>query len=386
MYRCVGTDSNRLSLRSQIARAQGLFSATGAGKCLQHAKACDEKVVYSIELPDMSQIQRSVHGYFEVATGQYPALHPDSTQSRIHQILEYLQYPPTGDRVEVDEVAAPTVALLCAMIAISASTRIDTSSSTTNDLATLFLNHARNLLYEFEFLPPSREILQCHTLVTIQLLHMDFLDLAIQSSAVTTRLALFLRFHQRLRYSPRESDIASYDQNLWWTVYILDRNIAYLSGTPGLIKDEDIDAPSPIPDHGFKRFCDVKYTTRPSEPVGQREQDASFLDVCAHIWRLWGRTWNNLAPDSSPLNCHWEAAEVIDTQLRAMQQRLPPTLAWRHLPRSDAEPDQKDNVSRQRRLIILMVRHPSLLVTIPSAICELLTAKMVRSVSIHSDY
>lgn len=215
---------------------------------------------------------------------------------------------------------------------------------------------------------------------------MDFLDLAIQSSAVTTRLALLLRFHQRLGYSPRESDIASYDQNLWWTVYMLDRDTAYLSGTPGLIKDEDIDAPSPGRDDEFKRFSDVKYTTRPSEPVGQRDQDASFLEVCAHIWCLWGRTWNNLAPDSSALNCHWEAGEVIDTQLRAMQQRLPPTLAWRHLPGSDPNPNQNDNLSRQRQLIILMVRHPPFLVTIPSAICELLTAKMVRSVSIHPDY
>lgn len=389
LYRPVGWDLNRMSLRSQISEARALFKSREDPGSVQDEASPNRGEKYSIELPAFSEIQESLHVFFENTKIQYPVIDPESAEARIRKILEYLQYPSCGLKIDVDYVAAPTVALLCIMIAIAELNGDTTSPSNGNDRAMVFRNHARRLLQFFEFLPPNLEILRCHTMITIYLLHADFLDLALQSNAVTVHLAMALQLHRRSPSFRKGSD--SYDQNLWWTIYILDRNIACLGGVPYLIRDEEIDAPQPTRDGRFEKFSSVTYIYRPSEHDEQSgpserslHQDATYLEILAHLGRLWARIWNSLVTDSSELDCQWQTTEILDAQIRILQQRLPPSLTWESPSSLGRDLVKEEENAMQRQLIVLMVS--SFVSLSMLLIHELLTFRTTCSASIPSDY
>ncbi|KAJ5372478.1 hypothetical protein N7517_004484 [Penicillium concentricum] len=235
----------------------------------------------------------------------------------------------------------------------------ENNASSPDTRATHFANRARSLLQTFENLPPNLGALRCHTLITIYLLHMDFLDLALQSIAVTVRLAMALQLHRRSSSPREESD--SYDQNLWWTIYTLDRHLACLGGIPYLIRDEEIDEPRPAQDGQFKRFSSVTYLNCQNELVeqdgpveGSLHQEAMYLEVLAHLGRVWACIWNDLVIDSSKPDCRWQAAEILDAQLRILQQQLPAELAWRSPSSLGRDLQNIQETAMQRQLIILM--------------------------------
>lgn len=355
-----GCDPNRISLRSQIFETRALFKVGEDSGSYQDKEVHNSGKVYPIDLPSFSKIQISLCDYFENANTQYPAIHPGNTMSRIHEVLGYLRYSSSSLQIDVDSVAAPTVALLCIMTAISEVTGNNTLSSKVNDRAITYCNHARSILQAFEFLTPSLEVLRCHTLTTIFLLHMDFLDIALQSSAITSRLALLLNLHRRSPLSREGSD--SYDQNLWWTIYILDRHVAYLGGTPCLIRDDEIDAPKPELDGHFEKFSNVTYINRASELSSQLgpiersfHRNAAFLEILAHLGRLWARIWNDLVVNSAESDCQWQTTEILDAQLRVLQQRLPPVLTWRSPSNLSRDLEKDEKHAAQQQLVILMV-------------------------------
>lgn len=363
LFRTVRCDPSRISLRSQISEAQALFKVRDDSRFDRCGELYSRRDVYSIDLPAFSKIQDSLQVYLENTNRQYPALHPENTMSRINETLEYLRYPSAGGEVDVDYVAAPTVALLYVIIAIADMIGKETSSPNANG-AMGFWSHARSLLQHFEFLPPNLEVLRCHTLITIFLLHMNFLDIALQSSAVTSRLAMVLHLHRQHTLPRTKSD--SFDQNLWWTIYVLDRDIACIGGTPCLIRDEEIDAPRPERDRHFKNFSNVTYVNRPSEldnrggPIERDfRRDATYLEILAHLGRLWARIWDNLVTRRSEPDCQWQTTEILDAQVRILQQRLPPALIWRssvglERDRESAEEDAT-RAATQQQLVILMV-------------------------------
>lgn len=360
LYRAARGDPSRISLRSELSEAQALFKAKDDSRFDRCEELYRRGEIYSIDLPAYSEIQDSLDLYFANTNRQYPAIHPEKAMSRIRETLGYLRYPSTDLRVDVDHVAAPTIALLCVMIAISKMTGKNTSSSNADNRAMLFWSHARGLLQKFEFLPPSLEVLRCHTLITIYLLHMNFLDLALQSSAITSRLALVLHLHRHCATPRKESD--SYDQNLWWTIYILDRDIARIGGTSYLIRDEEIDGPRPDRDGHFEKFSSVTYTSRPSDLDNRsgsidREchRDAAYLEVLAHLGRLWARIWDTLVTKSSESDCQWETAEILDAQVRVLRQRLPPSLIWKTSCDLERDLERAEEDATQRQLVILMV-------------------------------
>ncbi|KAJ5422019.1 hypothetical protein N7491_010464 [Penicillium cf. griseofulvum] len=346
-----------MSLRSQISETRALFHPREDPGTRKDKEVCSRRETYFVELPAFSKIQESLHIYFENVGRQYPAIRPEKTRSRIHDILEDLGYPSAGRAIYVHYVAAPTVALLCIIVAIAEIIENDTSPTDTG--ATDFANHARGLLSTFENLPPSLEALRCHTLITIYLLYMDSLDLALQSIAVTVRIAIALRLHQRSP-SPREGS-DSYDQNLWWTIYALDRNLAWLGGIPCLIRDEEIDAPRPTQNGQFQRFSAVTYTNCPDELVEQigpiersLHEEAKYLEALAYLGRIWACIWNELVTDRSEPDCRWQATEVLDAQLRILQKQLPAGLIWRSPSSLGKDEERMLETAMQRQLIVLM--------------------------------
>ncbi|CAI7654811.1 unnamed protein product [Penicillium crustosum] len=360
LYKCVGKDPNPISLRSQISEARALFNPgenTGSenGEGLYN---CGE--TYFIELPAFPKIQELLDIYSENVGRHYPAIQLQRARSRIHKIIEDLGYSPSACGIDVHYVAAPTVALLCIIISIAEVTGINSSSS--NSRATTFANHARSLIQMADKFSSNLEALRCHTLITIYFLHMDFLDLALQSIAVTVRLAMSLKLHHRLP-SPREGSEGSdsYDQNLWWTIYILDRNLACLGGVPYLIRDEEIDAPKPARNGQFKSFSAViciSCSNEPNEQSGPMEkifhQEATYLEALAHLGRIWACIWNNLATDRSEPVCQWQTTEALDTQLRILQQQLPAELVWESPSSLSRDLEILQETAMQRQLVVLM--------------------------------
>ncbi|KAJ5124311.1 uncharacterized protein N7515_008136 [Penicillium bovifimosum] len=286
------------------------------------------------------KIQESLHAYFENTAKLYPAIHPADTVMRIHEVLDHLQYPSSGLKIDVNHTTAPTIALLYLIMAISEKT-------------------ARTLLQTFELMPPNLEILRCHTLFTIYLLHMDFLDLALQSIAVTVRLAMTLQLHRRSAPANNGSDC--YDRNLWWMIYILDRDIACIAGVPYLIRDEEIEPPRPGRVGRLGNFSGVSYMPPSDDTGGQNEpEDQSFhretmyLEVMAHLGRIWAHIWTGLFDNDSETDCQWERTEVLDAQLRVLQQRLPPDLSWKPPMGLGRKFDKDDEIIMQRQLVVLM--------------------------------
>lgn len=392
LYRSVGCDPNRISLRSQISEVRALFKARGDPEFNRGEDPYNHREIYPLELPTFSEIEGLLHVYFENTTGQYPVIHPEITTTRIHEILGYLRYPSPGLKVDVDYTSAPTIGLLCIMIAISHMTGDNTLSSNTQEQAMAFGNHARGILQTFAFLAPNLEILRCHTLITIYLLHMDFLDLALQSIAVTVRIAMALQLHRRSASSREESDY--YKQNLWWTIYILDRHIACLGGISYLIRDEEIDAPKAAPEGQFERFSGFTCIHQPSEfdkqhgPIEQKfNEEATYLETLAHLGRAWARIWNDLVEDDSGQDCQLQTAEMLDLQFSVLQQRFPPTLIWKSLSRLGRDLEKEEKHATQRQLLVLMVRYFPMLTCFTFLTCKLLTLRMMMcSVSILSGY
>ncbi|KAJ5780587.1 hypothetical protein N7457_005747 [Penicillium paradoxum] len=356
LYRSIGSDPNRTSLRSRILDARALFR--GSEDIRSDREEAHRGETHSIELPAFCEIEESLRAYFENSAKQYPAIHPTNTISRIHEILECLQYPLSGSKIDIDHVAAPTIALLCIIIAIARIGGKGTTHSSA-DRSLVFRNHARNLLQSFEFTPPNLEVLRCYTLITTYLLHMNFLDLAQQSIAVTVRLAMTLRLHRQSPLPRQGSD--SYDRNLWWTIYILDRDIACLGGIPFLVRDEEIDAPRPTQEGHSERFSSVTYITHACQFDEQDEpeekslnRDAMYLEVLAHLGRLWGRIWGDLLTNISESDCQWQNAELLDAQIRIFQQQLSPKFTWKRPSSLERGVEEEEPAMMQRQLIILM--------------------------------
>lgn len=337
LYRSIGCDQRGVSLGSQIARARASFTN------VQDAAAEPYHIsgTYAIELPPISYVKASLQAYFVNTNLDYPALDRPSTEGRIYRVLNGLGYSSYCHQVDVDSAAAPSIALLCLMVAIAELTHARTSS------AAIFYDQAQQLLRRFDHRPPDLEVVRCHVLSTIYLLHMEFLDLALWSISTSVRLAMLLQLHRPspTRISGAEHGRSDRDaQDLWWTVYILDRTIARLSGTSYLIRDEEI---------GFSK---VTYMSPSCErnTMGQSE-DSEYLQVLAHLGRLWARIWDDLLSHAEATGCEWQTAELLDAQIRLFQRQLPPRLVWSSPPGPDADlPEEHEHVIR-RRLTTLMV-------------------------------
>lgn len=357
LYRSTGLTRNSISLRSQIEKTRASFRTVEEPDSAWSLNLCDSVQTYSFQLPSLPEISSSLRNYFQSINLDYPALDRASTKTRILRTLEGLGYPSYRTKIEVDLVTAPTVALLCAILAIDEIVLTKTSISATSRRESIYRNHVQKLLEKFELLPVDVEIVRCHLVNTIYLLHVELLDLAIQSSAVTVRLAMLLQLH---RSSPQ---IAEHDHGkkeghkyLWNTIYVIDQTVARLSGTSYLIRDEhicdsteNINGCVPRYSHVISRSRLCQNTQPDQLNESRTPEDLEYLEAMTHLGRLWTSIWDQLFsnPDTS---CHWQEAEMVDTLIQIYSKELPPTLVWR----MEGLPQEHKHTVR-RKLLILMV-------------------------------
>ncbi|KAL2862729.1 Zn(II)2Cys6 transcription factor [Aspergillus lucknowensis] len=134
--------------------------------------------------------------------------------------------------------------------------------------------------------------------------------------SVAARHCLLLGYHRAVTYQNQKPDMASNMNRLFWTVYMLDKNMSLLLGRASCIQDYDIDAPYP------------KY----SEDINKRAWDEGFVKYLTFA-RLQGQIYDRVysaaalkfAPEVRAQNIE-SLAEELHQWRRAMDQ-----IDWSHV-------------------------------------------------------
>jgi hypothetical protein len=191
-----------------------------------------------------------------------------------------------------------------------------------------YYTRSKQLLHTFEPIHASPEIISCYTLHCIYALQVDNLQASLHSHAAAARsLATIGPYYQ-------DSDCTD---RLWWTAWILDRELSRLLGISCMLRAEQL--PKGLRDrmdnylNGFG--CGRPATssespnsgTEPSSPrLGRKTKDTVFLEVRGHLAEVYSQACDQNCTSSTHKGCRLRSSAICDAELDIFTALLPKSL------------------------------------------------------------
>ena len=191
-----------------------------------------------------------------------------------------------------------------------------------------YYTRSKQLLHTFEPTHASPDIIGCYTLHCIYALQVDNLQASLHSHATAARcLAAINPFYQ-------ESD---YTDRLWWTVWILDRELSTMLGVSCMLQAEQL--PKGLRDRADNYLNGIgcgRSSTAPNSPnngaaasppkVGGRTEDTVFLEARGHLAEVYTRICHKNSTTSAHNGCRLRSSAIGDAELDVFEALLPKSL------------------------------------------------------------
>jgi hypothetical protein len=313
---------DNISLSSQVAAMRALVSSPSLPEPSSR-RSTKAKAGLLVRLPDPVSMQHLFDVYFRDCDSYFPFLDRRELESRMYGVIRRLGYSAHNTVILVHVDDAATVALMCIMMALAESLdpgeEVCDGGSKPGWERYLMFRRAERLLRSG---PLDLNVVRAQALAAAYLMHCEALEAASQAVTVAWQLAVTTRLNNQKVWPDREAKEILQRQQLWWTIYFLDRQISRRSGIPYHIRDTEFD----VDDFAKSEHTgDGGLETLPLHPSTISK---SYMQGLINLARLWGNVWDTLFAVGATKTGDWMEIEIMDARILNTRRQLPDTLTW----------------------------------------------------------
>lgn len=191
-----------------------------------------------------------------------------------------------------------------------------------------YYTRSKQLLHTFEPAHASPDIISCYVLHCIYALQVDNLQASLHSHAAAARsLATIDPYYQ-------DSDCTD---RLWWTIWILDRELSRMLGISCMLRAEQL--PKGLRDrmdnHLIGLGCGRSSTSSDSHNnspellsprLNGKMKDTVFLEARGYLSETYNRICGHNRPSSAHKECRIRSSAICDAELDIFEALLPQSL------------------------------------------------------------
>lgn len=350
------TAHDDLSLSSQVAAMSALLSRPpspkpGSGKQ-------NTRLEVLVEFPDPPSLQHLLDVYFRDMDNYFPFLDRQDTESRIYSVIRRLGYSSYNRMLVVTTEDLPVIALACIMLALAEC--VDSGEGAcdgdTKPGWERYLQSYRAIHCFSQCKTLDLNIVRAQCLVAAYLMHCESLNAASEAVSVTWRLATSIRLNNKRAWPNEDAKRTLQRQQLWWTIYYLDRQISRRSGAAYHIRDTEFDVDD----------FTLNGNAADGNPLPQTDWHSSitrsYLQALIALARLWGQVWDTFFAVGATKKGDWMEVEIMDARILNTRRQLPKALTWDSDELANYMLAGEDDPHIRRRLLLFTVS--------PSHSCE----------------
>jgi hypothetical protein len=341
-----------VSLSSQVAAMRALiYSPLSPGPGPSSRRPTNTKAGLLVRLPDPGSMQHLFDVYFRDLDNYFPFLDRQELEPRMYRVIRRLGYSAqnTVILVHVDDTA--TIALMCIMMAIAEC--IDPSEGVCDGERKpgweRYLMFRRAMQRLFRSGPLDLDVVRAQAIAATYLMHCEALEAASQAVAVAWQLAVSIRLNNQKVWPKREAKETLERQQLWWTIYFLDRQISRRSGIPYHIRDTEFDVDDFTGNETTVDGGPERLSLYPST------NSKGYMQGLINLARLWGNVWDTFFAVGATKTGDWMEVEIMDARILNTCRQLPDTLTWDPNNLASYTRNGEDELHLRRRLQLYTV-------------------------------
>ncbi|EWY79377.1 hypothetical protein FOYG_17455 [Fusarium oxysporum NRRL 32931] len=310
------TTHDDLTLSSQVAAMSALLSRPPSPK---PGSSCRQTATFQvlIQFPDTSTLQHLLDVYFRDMNSYFPFLNRQDIELRIYSVVGRLGYSSYNRSVAVTKEDLSIIALTYIMLAMADC--VDPGEGACDGDAKpgweRYLQSCRAIQHFSHSKTLNLDVVRAQCLVAAYLMHVEVLRAASQAISAAWQQAISIRLNDKKTWPAEDAQEILQRQQLWWTMYFLDRQISRRSGIAYHIRDTEFDVDD--------------FTVHPENNVTQQTKvTESYLQALISLARLWGRVWDTFFAVGATNKGDWMEVELMDARILNARRGLPKTLTW----------------------------------------------------------
>ncbi|KAH0829686.1 hypothetical protein FOPE_10239 [Fonsecaea pedrosoi] len=286
--------------------------------------------------------------YFELLNPHYPCLNESQTLAQFEEYVGATDaYQPSVDTVRFGALVHLIIALLAVL----------QESCPDSDAIPGWAHHEKgsHLLTHAGLLAEGNMVtIQALMIKATYLLYAEKYNASYEAVGQAVRVSYLIGLHNQ---GDRDEDFSPFEihmrQRVFWSLYILERNISLVVGVPYLIRDLEtrVQVPSAVDDRVIGR----------TEQLPEESPLSSCIPYlyCTIKWaRLSSEIWDHTFCANATRPVDEEFIVIMDARIENLRDRLPPHLQWKNRSKSDdKEGDVPGFASRQARILHLRCNH-----------------------------
>ncbi|KAF9771579.1 hypothetical protein IL306_010777 [Fusarium sp. DS 682] len=316
------TAHDDLTLSSQVAAMSAFLSRPPSPKPGSGRQTATVEVL--VELPDTSSLQHLLDVYFREMNSYFPFLDRQDTESRIYGVVRRLGYSSYNRTLVVTKEDLSVIALTYIMLALADC--VDPGEGAcdgdTKPGWERYLQSCRTIQRFSHSKTLNLDVVRAQCLVAAYLMHCEVLSAASQAISVAWQQAISIRLNNKKAWPIEDAQGTLQRQQLWWTMYFLDRQISRRSGIAYHIRDTEFDVDD------FTLHEDAAENNLIPQTDQHSSITRSYLQALINLARLWGRVWDTFFAVGATNKGDWMEVEIMDARILNTRRGLPRALTW----------------------------------------------------------
>ncbi|OCK75226.1 hypothetical protein K432DRAFT_177297 [Lepidopterella palustris CBS 459.81] len=268
-------------------------------------------------LKDLAPLRHSIDVFFSHLNQHYPCLNENQFRAQFDSFV-------ANDSTQLGNADRPQFIALINLIQAEVSLLGDDWSSSSSVPAWEEFCRAESILNRLIWLGNGNILtIQCLLIKARYLLYIEKSDGAYDTMGRVVRLAFQLGLHDQPSWVGCTPFEVTMRQRIFWTIFYLERNIAFNNGAPYLIRESDfrVDLPPNLED---KRMF-------PDMPLPEETPERSYgpyLSGAVKWGRLCAEIWDTMFATSAQKPASPEFIASMDARILYTVGQLPPHLQW----------------------------------------------------------
>ncbi|KAF5710205.1 hypothetical protein FMUND_9627 [Fusarium mundagurra] len=309
------TAHDDLTLSSQVAAMRAFLSRPPSPKPVGGKQTATAQVL--VEFPKTSTLHHLLDVYFRDMNSYFPFLDRQDTELRIYGVVGRIGHTSYDRSIAVTKEDLSVIALTYIMMALAdcVDPGEGASDGDTKPGWERYLQSCRALQHFSHSKTLNLDVVRAQCLVAAYLMHVEVLRAASQAISIAWQQAISIRLNNKETWPDGDAQGTLQRQQLWWTMYFLDRQISRRSGIAYHIRDTEFD----VDDFTVQAENNV---------IPQTDISRSYLQVLVNLAKLWGRVWDTFFAVGATNKGDWMEVELMDARILNTRRGLPRTLTW----------------------------------------------------------
>ncbi|KAF2494376.1 hypothetical protein BU16DRAFT_589184 [Lophium mytilinum] len=294
-------------------------------------------------LGDVASLRHYIDIYFSHMNPHYPSLNENQFRADFDRFL-------SNNTSEIETADLPQFIALINLMHAEVKLLSDDWSDSSLVPAWDEFCRAESILNRLTWLGNGNMLtIQCLLIKARYLLYIEKSDGAYDTMAKVVRLCFQLGLHDQTSWKECTPFEIAMRQRIFWTIYYLERNIAFNNGSPYLIRDTDfrVDLPKGYED----KFM---FPDRPLPAENPERSSGPYLCSAIKWGKMCAEIWDSVFATSAPKPASQEFVASMDARVQYAISQIPPHLQYaKNLERLDTPGSVPSYVLRQTVILHL---------------------------------